>query len=205
MKHTKIIMPALLAVVAALAFSMPVRAGGRSKPGTSKGPKTTRPVLGSPKAKVKIEVYGDMQCPYTKRLMTQVIPRLVKAYPNKVQVIWRDNPLAFHKGALPAAMAGREVFLRGGSKAFYAFQKLVFANMRAIDATNLAAWAKQAGANSAKVTAALGRNAHRAWITKDQQSAKSRGIRGTPASFINGQKLRGAQPYHKFKAIVDSL
>ena len=94
MKHTKIILPALLAVVAALALSVPVRAGGRSKPGSSKGPKTTRPVLGSPKAKVKIEVYGDMQCPYTKRLMTRVIPQLVKAYPNKVQVIWRDNPLA---------------------------------------------------------------------------------------------------------------
>lgn len=205
MKHTKIIMPALLAVVAALALSMPVQAGGRSKPGTSKGPKTTRPVLGSPKAKVKIEVYGDMQCPYTKRLMTRVLPRLVKAYPKKVQVIWRDNPLAFHKGALPAAVAGREVFMQRGSKAFYAFLKLVFANSRAVDATNLAAWAKQVGANSAKVSAALAGNAHRAWITKDQQSASSRNARGTPTSFINGQKLRGAQPYHKFKAIVDSL
>jgi protein-disulfide isomerase len=195
----------LIAAVAALALAAPVQAGGRSKKSRSKAPKTTRPVLGSPTAKVKIVVYGDMQCPFTRILMTRTLPRLVKAYPKKVQVIWRDNPLRFHRGAMPAAVAGREVFKQRGSKAFYAFQKLVFANMRIIDATNLAAWAKQVGADSGKVSAALTGTAHRAWIKKDQQSAASRGARGTPTSFVNGQKMRGSQPYDKFKAVVDSL
>lgn len=207
MIDTRIAVNTLIAVVAALALAAPVQAGGRSKKGGSKGkgPKTTRPVLGSPQAKVKIVVYGDMQCLFTKRLMTQTLSRLVKAYPKKVQVVWRDNPLSFHRSALPAAVAGREVFKQRGSKAFFAFQRLVFANMRAIDATNLTAWAKQVGADSAKVTAALTGTAHRSWIKKDQQSAASRGAKGTPTSFVGGQKVRGSQPYHKFKTLVDSL
>ncbi len=195
-----------LAALVAVVQAGPVRAGGRSKNvGKNTAPKTTRPVLGSTKAKVKIVVYGDMQCPYTKRLMTQTIPALVKAYPKKVQVIWHDNPLAFHKGALPAAVAGREVFRQRGSKAFYAYLKLVFANQRKIDNANLATWAQLVGADSSKVTAALTGTSHRGWIKKDQQSARARGARGTPTSFINGRKLRGSQPIHKFKAIIDTF
>jgi len=205
MIDTRIGLNTLIAAVATLALAAPVRAGGRSKKNAGKGPKTTRPVLGSPKAKVKIVVYGDMQCPYTKRLMTRTLPRLVRDYPKKVQIVWRDNPLSFHRGALPAAVAGREVFQQRGSKAFFAFQRLVFTNMRQIDATNLAAWAKQVGADSAKVAAALNGTAHRAWINKDQQSAVSRQATGTPTSFVNGRKVRGSQPYQKFKILVDSL
>jgi len=198
-------------VTLALILATPVQAGGCShKPwgnGQTKGPgaKTSHPVLGNPAAPVKIVVYGDMQCPFTRRLMTKTLPRLVKAYPKKVQVLWRDNPLVFHKGALPAARVGREVFKQRGSKAFFAFQKLVFKNIRSINAANLVAWARQVGANSAKVTAVLAGTAHTSWIQQDQQSGKSRGVRGTPSSFVNGQNVSGSAPYKKFKAIVDSL
>lgn len=207
MIDTRIAVTTFIAAVAALSqsASTPVWAGGRSKPGSSKGPKTSHPVLGSPKARVKIVVYGDLLCPYTKRLMTRVMHPLVKAHPNKVQVVWRDNPLGWRRGAVPAAVAGREVFRQRGSKAYFAFQKLVFANVRSIDATNLAIWAQRVGANAGKVTAALSGNAHRSWIKKDQQAAKSQGVTGTPSSFVNGQKVTGAQPYHKFKALVDAL
>ncbi len=198
----------VLVLVLALAPATPVLAGGRSHKagqGSGKAAKTLHPVWGSPKAPVKIEVYGDMQCPYTRRLMTQTMPRLVKAYPKKVQIVWHDNPLRFHRGALPAARAGREVFTQRGSKAFFAFLKLVLANARSIDATNLAAWAKRVGADSAKVTAVLAGTAHQSWLKKEQQSAASRGARGTPTSFVNGQRVRGAQPFSKFKAIVDTM
>jgi protein-disulfide isomerase len=211
MINTKIVANVLCAGVATLALVLavpvPVQAGGRSHRLTNKPKraKTPHPVLGNPGALVRIVVYGDMQCPYTRILMTRTLPQLLKAYPKKVQVIWRDNPLLFHRGALPAARAGREVFKQLGSKAFFAFQKLVFANLRSIDVTNLVAWAQRVGANSAKVSAVLAGTAHQSWIKKDQQHAKSRGVKGTPSSFVNGQNVRGSASYKKFKTLVDSL
>ncbi len=211
MMKPKIVARSLMAGLATLAMvlSTPAQAGGRSHKGGSQGKgkaaKTTHPVLGSPAAPVKIDVYGDMQCPFTRRLMTRTMPQLLKAYPKKVQIVWHDNPLRFHRGALPAARAGREVFKQRGSKAFFAFLKLVFANARSIDATNLAAWAKQVGADSAKVSAVLAGTAHQGWIKKEQASAKARGVRGTPSSFVNGRNIRGSAAYSKFKVLVDSL
>ena len=40
-------------------------------------------------------------------------------------------------------------------------------------------------------------------IKFDQAVATKLGVRGTPGYFINGVQLRGAQPFHKFKAIID--
>ena len=41
-------------------------------------------------------------------------------------------------------------------------------------------------------------------IQKDQADGAAVGVTGTPAFFINGVFLNGAQPYEKFKAIVDA-
>jgi predicted DsbA family dithiol-disulfide isomerase len=40
-------------------------------------------------------------------------------------------------------------------------------------------------------------------IQKDQQELSSVGTRGTPAFYINGRYLSGAQPIDRFKSVID--
>lgn len=40
-------------------------------------------------------------------------------------------------------------------------------------------------------------------VTDDLEAGKKAGVNGTPATFINGQLLSGAQPFSTFKAIID--
>jgi protein-disulfide isomerase len=40
-------------------------------------------------------------------------------------------------------------------------------------------------------------------VMKDLEDGQKHGVSGTPAFFINGIFLNGAQPYEKFKAIID--
>jgi protein-disulfide isomerase len=40
-------------------------------------------------------------------------------------------------------------------------------------------------------------------IDKDMADASSVGVTGTPAFFINGRMISGAQPFEKFKEIID--
>jgi protein-disulfide isomerase len=40
-------------------------------------------------------------------------------------------------------------------------------------------------------------------IDEDIQAANAAGVSGTPAFFINGRMLSGAQPFDAFKRIID--
>ena len=41
-------------------------------------------------------------------------------------------------------------------------------------------------------------------VTADQSEATSLGIAGTPAFFINGRYLSGAQPFEQFAKLIDA-
>ena len=50
---------------------------------------------------------------------------------------------------------------------------------------------------------ALAQKTHEPRIRRDQQLVTGLGATGTPAFFINGRKLSGAQPFESFKAVVE--
>jgi protein-disulfide isomerase len=41
-------------------------------------------------------------------------------------------------------------------------------------------------------------------LAQDSQEASTLGVTGTPAFFVNGKYLSGAQPFEQFKAIIDA-
>lgn len=43
----------------------------------------------------------------------------------------------------------------------------------------------------------------RADVIQDHQDGTTVGVQGTPAFFVNGRFLNGAQPFENFKAIID--
>jgi predicted DsbA family dithiol-disulfide isomerase len=40
-------------------------------------------------------------------------------------------------------------------------------------------------------------------VRKDMNDGETAGVTGTPAFFINGVMISGAQPYEKFSSIID--
>jgi protein-disulfide isomerase len=56
----------------------------------------------------------------------------------------------------------------------------------------------------AKFAKALDSHKFRAKVNAHKAEAASLGARGTPAFFINGVSLGGAQPFPKFKGIIDA-
>ena len=51
-------------------------------------------------------------------------------YGNDVRLVWKDAPLPFHDRAMPAAVAGREVFAQGGNAKFWAYHDLMYQNQQ---------------------------------------------------------------------------
>ena len=163
------------------------------------------PTKGAAKAKVVIQEFSDFQCPFCSRV-NPTIAQVVKEYGDKVQIVWRDYPLPFHKDAQPAAQAAREVFEQKGNKAFWAYHDMLFQNQKSLTRANLEKFAGEIGGIDMKAfKAALDSGKHKAAVDADMAAVTKAGARiGTPSFFINGKLLQGAQPYAAFKAAIDS-
>jgi protein-disulfide isomerase len=168
-----------------------------------KVPTGDSPAKGPENALVTIVEFSEFQCPFCSRVLP-TMKKIQEEYGNDVRIVFRHNPLPFHDNAMPAAIAAHEVYEQGGDRKFWQYHDILFENQRALTRDNLEKWAKQIGGiNMGKLKKALDTKAHKSKIEKDQQLARSLGASGTPAFFINGRNLRGAQPFPAFKSVID--
>jgi protein-disulfide isomerase len=158
-------------------------------------------VWGKADAPVTIVEVSDFECPFCSRV-EPTMARVKKEYgPEKVRVVWKNNPLPFLKSARPAHDAAVSVQGLGGD--FWKFHELAFANQKELTAENFEKWAVASGVDAQKFKAALESKKFVSKVDKDLAMAKQIGARGTPHFRINGKALSGAQPFEKFKEAID--
>src|SRR5262249_4490561 len=71
-----------------------------------------------------------------------------------------------------------------------------------LSSDKLKAMAKEVGLDAAKFDECLTKTPYAKTIDKDVADGSEAGVNGTPAFFINGRMLSGAQPFEKFKEII---
>ncbi|TDP63665.1 thioredoxin domain-containing protein [Bradymonas sediminis] len=165
------------------------------------------PVLGNAKDPlVTIVAFSDFQCPFCKKV-TPTIAQLEDAYGDKIRVVFKQLPLAFHREAKPAARAALAAHAQGK---FWEMHDLLFERQAEFRdhsddfeafATGLA---NELNLDVAKFKKAYHSESVEAQIERDIALAAKVGSRGTPYFWINGVNLRGAQPFAAFKIAVDA-
>jgi protein-disulfide isomerase len=162
------------------------------------------PVWGKRDALVTIVEYSDFQCPYCSRV-EPTMDQVRQAYgPDKVRVVWKNNPLPFHQNAKPAAEAAQGVFALAGSDGFWKFHDTAFKNQGSLSPDSYEKWAKDAGVkDSAAYKAGLDSHKWADKVDKDLNDGKAAGVQGTPSFFVNGVFINGAQPFDNFKTTID--
>ena len=160
------------------------------------------PVRGSRLALVTIVVFSDFQCPFCGRLAT-TLERVQETYGEDVRVVFKHDPLPFHQHARLAAEVGSAVFALKGPEAFWRYHDMAFRRQQLIAPDSIRAWSIAAGADSRDVEAGLETRKWSAKVERDEALAKRLGVNGTPASYINGVLLAGAQPFEKFRDVID--
>ncbi|WP_170229902.1 thioredoxin domain-containing protein [Polyangium fumosum] len=173
-------------------------------PGTAIPVGPDAPAWGNPLAPVTLVIWGDFECPFTSRLMATLALLQQQYGPDKLRVVWRHNPLPFHKNARPAHLAAETVLRLGGVNAFWKFHALAFRNQRSLDVPSFNDWAAQSGIDPWAFQAAFDQQRFAANVDADITFGKKVGVLGTPASFVNGIFLAGAQPITKFQETIDA-
>jgi protein-disulfide isomerase len=160
-----------------------------------------RRVRGNAQAPVMIVEFADFECPYCRREET-VLKALVTKYGDKVSVAYLDFPLrSIHAQAEPAAEASRCAEEQGK---FWQYHDLLIAESARLDASSLLDYAAQVGMDKKQFSECLSAGRFKAAIDEDLRVGESLGVSGTPAFFINGIFLSGAQPMSKFEKMIDN-
>jgi protein-disulfide isomerase len=166
------------------------------------------PALGPPSALVTIVEFADFQCPFSLRVQ-ETLRALRAKYGDKLRLVWRNEPLPFHKAAEGAAEAAMEVRAEKGDAAFWTMYDKLWASQKELllnDGPNVDVMvdlARAAGANGLRVRAAITGQTHKAAIEADLDLADDYQASGTPHFFINGRRIVGAQPQEKFEKVID--
>jgi protein-disulfide isomerase len=86
---------------------------------------------------------------------------------------------------------------------FWEYHDVLFENQNEFEVESLKGHAKALALDEAKFAECLDSGRHAETIQKDIEAGKKAGVRGTPAFFVNGVMLSGAQPIEKFKEVID--
>jgi protein-disulfide isomerase len=157
------------------------------------------PALGAKDAPVTIVEFTDFQCPYCKKT-EDTLKQLRTKYGDKIRFVHMDFPLPFHSHAVDAAKGARCANDQGK---FWQFRDALFANQAKLAPADLKATAKKLGLNTAQFDACFDKAKYESQIKADVAAGGKVGVDGTPAFFIDGRPLTGAQPLPKFEEIID--
>ncbi len=157
------------------------------------------PVKGSEKAKVTVVEFSDFQCPFCARV-GPTLEKIAEEYPEDVQIAFKHLPLSIHPKA-PAAHAAAEAAHRQGR--FWEMHDKIFANQRSMSPAAYEQYAKDIGLDVGQYKKDVASSTVKRRVDGDAAEAARLGVTGTPAFFINGRYLSGAQPFESFKRIID--
>ncbi len=157
------------------------------------------PVRGNPRAPVTIVEFSDFQCPFCVRARGAV-NRVREAYGDRVRFGFRHFPLDFHP---LAQKAGEAAACAGEQGQFWQMHDRLWANPEKLSVPDLKAHAQALGLDAPGFAGCLDSGRHKGLVERDLRAGQGYGVSGTPAFFVNGRPLIGAQPFEAFQQVID--
>ena len=159
----------------------------------------TAPIVGPANAPITIVEWSDYQCPFCKRAHPTV-EQVLKEYKDQVRFTYLDYPLPFHQLAMPAAIA---VHCAEDQGKFWEYHKNLFEAAGDLSPADLTKRAADIGLDGPKFQACTDAKSHESLIKTNSDDGAALGVTGTPAFFINGRMLVGAQPIDAFRELIN--
>ncbi len=168
------------------------------------------PILGDENAKVTIVEFSDFQCPFCKRYIDETHEQIKEKYidTGKVKIAYRHYPLtSIHPNAQKAAEASE---CANEQSKFWEFHDKLFAEqdtwspLTLTDASNaFVGYAGELGLNTDQFQSCLDSDKYQKAVETDLEAGNKVQVDGTPAFFVNGYRLVGAQPFSEFERVIE--
>jgi protein-disulfide isomerase len=147
------------------------------------------PSKGAENPSITILEYSDFQCNACASLATS-LDEVIAAYPNDVQVVWKDLPNeSIHDLATPAAIAAHCADRQGK---FWEYHEEVYARQSYLNESVLSQIATDLELDTEKFANCLSTNDTLPIVKKDFEEAMGLGLTSTPTLFIDDDVYVGA-------------
>jgi len=158
------------------------------------------PSKGAVDAPVTLVKFEDFDCPYCKEAQ-RTLGEIAARYGEDVRLVHKDYPIdALHPQARRAHLAARCAHEQGK---FWAYHDALYAAASKTSPDDLKGFAQRAGLELGQFDACVSSGKHGAAIDADIAEGSHAGVTGTPAFFINGRMIGGAQPLEAFVRVID--
>ena len=181
----------------------------QQKPPVAQGVPGAEPahVLGPADAPVKLEEFGDFECPPCA-MFHPILKQMHEEFGDKLQITFREFPLVpTHQHALAAASAAEAAGLQGK---FWQMHELIYEhqnewkkefNVRPI----FEGYAKRIGIDVERYKRDMNGDLVAQRIFADGKRGHSLGVKGTPTVFINGREVSFENlPAEKLRVVIQN-
>ncbi len=175
-----------------------------------------RPIRGNPAAKVTVISFDDLECGYCAQMHHALFPATLERYKNQVRFIYKDFPLPpeMHPWAMHAAVDANCLAAQSGEVYWNYVDYLHFHGQevngdnrdlaKSFDALNRIARqeAELGKLDSVKLDACLAAQ-DETGVRASLKEGEALGVDGTPALFVDGERIGGALPQEQVWMVID--
>jgi protein-disulfide isomerase len=174
-----------------------------------------RPVRGNPAAKVTVVNFDDLECPYCARMHQSLFPSTLERYKDKVRFIYKDDPLVdLHPWAMHASVDANCLATQSADT-YWTYVDYLHSHGQEVNGEDrnpqksyaaLDRIARQEATLSKldeeKLNACMAKQ-DETQIRASAKEAETLGINGTPAVFVNGERIDGAVAEEQLWMVID--
>jgi protein-disulfide isomerase len=158
------------------------------------------PSRGPADAPITLIEFSDFECPFCVRVLP-TLDQIEETYGDQVRIVYRQFPLT---GIHPNAQLAAEASLCADAQGkFWEMHDAIFEVRGKAGAEELKAMAANLGLDSEIFDGCLDSREFRDRVLEDIEAGRQAGVTGTPALFINGRFLSGAQPFNVVSRLID--
>lgn len=158
------------------------------------------PTVGPADAVVKIIVFGDFQCPFTRRFWQGAFPQILETYKDKIQLAYWPVPTAKHNYDRASAEAA---YCAAEQGKFWEYANILFERQGAATDSNLMDYARELQLDTDAFWQCYSSNKYEEQVEQDYAQGRKYGVVQTPTVNINEHVLSGDLPFEDYKTFIE--
>ena len=162
-------------------------------------------ILGDKDAPVTFIEFSDFSCGFCKRFFNETENQIIQDYVDTGKVRFVYKNYAFLGPTSVTAAQG--LWCAHDQGKYWEYHDHIFANVSGsgnwMSDDNVDQIAQDIGMNATTFADCISSGKYQEKVAEELKEGQGIGVTGTPASFINGEKVSGAQPYAVFKEVIE--
>ena len=158
------------------------------------------PWYGPADSKIEFIIFGDFQCPFTKKFFLTTYQKIAEEYKDKIKISFRPMPTNRHANDRLSAQAA---YCANDQGKFWEYSKIVFERQGRADTLSLISYANELKLDSKQFGECLQNGKYKDKVNADFKVGRKYGVSITPTVFVNNNPLYGDLASEEYKKLID--